>query len=301
VVLYAAGLTDVDACERDPALAWRLNAEVSSEIASWGGARVVYFSTDYVFDGARGLYSEDDGTAPVNVYGRSKVAGERAVLGSASGNLVVRLSGLYDANGVKEQAFSSPPPPAPSDDTRMSSPVHVEDVVSAIRLLLGAGTRGVYHVAGPGVLSRYEFGQLVALRSPARAVAPPRGGAAPRPRDSSLLASRVKGLGWTARRVSEGLTPLPISRPAVVSSARALRLSTEALLIDCVGGLLTHRRWLSQDGSLLQANRACAATTNGYEFWQTAGRSPGIGEGDYPDLHERIFRYARILLCGAAG
>lgn len=298
VILYAAGLTNVDVCERDADLARRLNAEAAAEVAAWGRARTVYLSTDYVFDGARGSYSENDEATPVNVYGRTKLAGERAVLRRGQGNLVIRVSGLYDARGVKGRQFSNPRPAEVAEDVRVSSPVHVEDVVSAVRLLLDAGSDGVYHVAGPDALSRYEFWQLVALRFPAAASAQPSAaGPAPRPRDSSLRTRRVEVLGWRARRVCDALPALPPNRHPGIGHAPTLGdwgEGIEALLIDCVGGLLTRRAWLPRDSLLEEVDRACAAATNGAELWRTAAtQSLGLGGAGLPALHERIgFRYA---------
>jgi len=297
VILYAAGLTDVDECERAPELAHQLNARAPAEVGAVTDARVVYFSTDYVFDGARGHYDENDTPAPVNTYGRTKLAGERAVLGRQPGNLVVRVSGLYDDVGTKAEAFSNPRRPLTSEDTRLSSPVHVEDVASAIRLLLNSDMGGVYHVAGPDVLSRYEFWRLAALRTlPAQSASAPvvRCTAAPRPRDSSLRSQRMESLGWRARRVCAGLPQLhPRGRPDAFSAHGTQAGATEALLIDCVGGLLAGRTWLPQDGMLAEIDGACATATSSVEFWPAAARTLDLAVADLGELQERVaFRYA---------
>jgi dTDP-4-dehydrorhamnose reductase len=98
VVVHLAAFTDVDMCEVEAERAFEVNARGTENVARAAvanGARVVYLSTDYVFDGKKdGEYFEDDPPRPLNVYGRSKLAGERAVL-EAAANLVVRTSWVY--------------------------------------------------------------------------------------------------------------------------------------------------------------------------------------------------------------
>ena len=94
VVVHTAAMTDVDGCEHDPERAEAVNAGGAENVAA-AGARVIHLSTDYVFSGTRrGEYAEDDPTGPLGAYGRSKLAGERAVL-ARPGNLVVRTSWVY--------------------------------------------------------------------------------------------------------------------------------------------------------------------------------------------------------------
>src|SRR5687767_3023782 len=98
VVVHLAAMTNVDACEREPGLATAINDTGTrnvAEIAAMHGARVIYVSTDYVFDGAKeSEYVEDDPTRPLNVYGTTKLAGEAHVR-SAGNNLVVRTSWVF--------------------------------------------------------------------------------------------------------------------------------------------------------------------------------------------------------------
>lgn len=290
VVLYAAGLTDVDACERDPAAAWRLNAQAAAEVASYPGVRTAYISTDYVFDGREGSYREDDCPKPLSVYGESKLAGERAVLAAGPRNLVIRVSGLYDDCGRKGFDFiRQRQDPYLAEDHRLSSPVHVDDVVSAVGCLLQTGGGGIYHVAGPDVLSRYEFVQLAALHFPRMPavfpahVSPAQAGL--RPRDSSLRTERIQALGWRAGAVCEMLPPM--------AGALGDDGGARALLIDCVGGLLTPRTWLPPDTALAYLDAECAAVLQGVGFWKAAASSLGLTDVGPAGLQERITsRYA---------
>ncbi|WP_338598658.1 dTDP-4-dehydrorhamnose reductase [Sulfolobus tengchongensis] len=101
VIIHAAALTDVDKCEKQPELARLLNVEVTKEIAKLSketDSFLVYVSTDYVFDGEKGNYREDDKPNPINVYGRTKLEGEEMVKKYADKYLIVRTSTPYGSN-----------------------------------------------------------------------------------------------------------------------------------------------------------------------------------------------------------
>lgn len=103
LIVNAAAYTAVDSAEAEPELAHAVNAEAPGRLAraaAAAGAALVHYSTDYVFDGeATAPYREDAPTAPVNEYGRSKLAGERAVAGSGAPHLIIRTSWLYGPVG----------------------------------------------------------------------------------------------------------------------------------------------------------------------------------------------------------
>ncbi len=103
VIVNAAAYTAVDRAEDEPGLAERINGAAVGEIGAWAakhGARVVHFSTDYVFDGTSSRpYREDDTTAPLGVYGRTKLAGEQALQASGAPHLILRTSWVYAARG----------------------------------------------------------------------------------------------------------------------------------------------------------------------------------------------------------
>lgn len=103
IIVNAAAYTAVDRAEDEPGLADRINHRAVGEIGAWAamhGARVVHYSTDYVFDGsATRPYREDDATAPIGVYGRSKLAGEQALAASGAAHLVFRTAWVYASHG----------------------------------------------------------------------------------------------------------------------------------------------------------------------------------------------------------
>jgi dTDP-4-dehydrorhamnose reductase len=165
LVLLTSALTHVDNCERDPALAARINAEGPALVAAQcarAGAQLVYFSTEYVFDGAAGPYGEDDEPNPVSVYGRTKLEGERACL-AVKGALSVRTTVVYSHNPASKNFImqlignhkAGAKMRVPSD--QYSNPTYAPELAAAVLDLAAAGASGVYNVVGPDWLNRYEF------------------------------------------------------------------------------------------------------------------------------------------------
>jgi dTDP-4-dehydrorhamnose reductase len=109
-VLIVAGEKRTDVCERDPARAWALNVDAPGRIARTAamlGARVLYISTDYVFDGTRPPYFPQSTTHPLNAYGRSKREGESAVLAAGHGMAVLRLPLLFGPGDLSESSVTA--------------------------------------------------------------------------------------------------------------------------------------------------------------------------------------------------
>lgn len=208
VVFYPAGFTWVDGCERDPARARAANVEQPLNLAraaAGQGARFVYFSTDYVFDGEAGPYDEDAATRPLSEYGRSKLEAEQALqreLGDRQ--LTLRTSWVY---GPERQGknFSyqlvkalraGQELPTPSD--MLSNPSYGPDVAQAAVQLAERGQAGLLHLAGPEILARDVFARTVAQGfglDPARIVSRPTaalGQGAPRPLRGGLRTDRLE-------------------------------------------------------------------------------------------------------------
>jgi dTDP-4-dehydrorhamnose reductase len=172
VVFYPAGFTWVDGCERDPARAHTANVEQPlnlARVAADLGARFVYFSTDYVFDGRSGPYTEDDPPDPLSVYGRAKYEAER-VLGEALGPrlLTVRTTWVYGperqgknfAYQLAKTLGEGRPLVCPSD--QVSNPSYGPDVARTVLALAEAGWSGLVHVAGPDWIDRVQFARALA-------------------------------------------------------------------------------------------------------------------------------------------
>lgn len=164
-VVHAAAATDVDGCEREPELAMAVNADGTRRVAEGcrrAGAGLVYLSTDYVFDGCKGApYTEGDAPAPLNVYGRSKLEGERAVRGLASRWIIVRTAWLYGTHGKNFVKTILGKVKTGERlrvvDDQVGSPTYAADLAGAVALLLSRGQTGVFHVTNSGSCSWYEF------------------------------------------------------------------------------------------------------------------------------------------------
>lgn len=165
VVFLCSALTYVDGCEKDPELARRVNAlgpALVAEECRAAGARLVYLSTEYVFDGKAGPYGEDAPVHPVSVYGRTKYEGEVAVLAGADA-LVIRTTVVYSyapagKNFIMQliaNARSGTEMSVPSD--QLSNPTYAPALAAAMLDLALKGAGGVYNVVGPEIMDRYAF------------------------------------------------------------------------------------------------------------------------------------------------
>ncbi|GGA05350.1 NAD(P)-dependent oxidoreductase [Paenibacillus marchantiophytorum] len=169
VVIHAAAYTNVDQAEVETELAYDVNAMGSLHIAKACeqiGAKLVYVSTDYVFDGTKGTpYEEQDSTNPGNVYGHSKLLGEKFVRMTSSKHFIVRTSWLYGTKGanfvtkVLEKARSGGPLSIVND--QFGSPTYCLDLAIFIRELVESNRYGIYHASNQGVCSRYEFAEQI--------------------------------------------------------------------------------------------------------------------------------------------
>ncbi len=220
-VVHCAAATNVDDCERDPERAFRLNRDMArlvAEAAHAIGARFVQISTDAVFDGKRGDYTERDAPNPINVYGRSKLEGEQAVLKADPDALVVRTN-LYGWSAQPKDSLAewflanleSGNPCYGFADISIA-PILATDLADLLLQMLGENLRGHYHVVGGECVSKYEFGVKLAktftlkpdvIRSVSVGVA---GLAAPRPLRLCLSGEKIeKTLGIRLPGLEEGL------------------------------------------------------------------------------------------------
>lgn len=172
VIVNCAAYNAVDLAEQQQETAMRINAEAVSTIAGLCAERkimLVHYSTDYVFDGAKGtLYTEEDVPHPLNVYGRSKHRGERTVLDSGAPSLVLRTSWVF-GNGTqnfihKLLQWSQKNPVLKLTADEVSVPTSTIDLVTYTLLALDGGLTGLYHLTNSDHASRYEWGRYVARK-----------------------------------------------------------------------------------------------------------------------------------------
>jgi dTDP-4-dehydrorhamnose reductase len=179
VIVNAAAYTAVDRAESEIAAADAVNAKAPGILAEQAlrcGALLVHYSTDYVFDGENRVpYRENDATHPINVYGRSKLEGERAIQASGCRHLILRTSWVYAARGnnfvrtVLRLARERDELRIVGD--QIGSPTAAHEIAAATATLLkqGAPADGIYHLSAAGETSWYEFALAIfSLTGPGR-------------------------------------------------------------------------------------------------------------------------------------
>lgn len=170
-VVHAAGLTNVDECERSPDLARRVNVDLAANVASACarlGIPLVHISTDHLFSGMASMMTEMDSVCPVNVYATTKADAERKVLEANAHALVVRTN-FFGWGPTYRRSFSD----VILDSLRRGSgmtlysdvyytPILIEKLVQAAHDLVDKGATGIFNVVGDERISKYEFGVRLA-------------------------------------------------------------------------------------------------------------------------------------------
>lgn len=167
VVINAAAYTNVDECEDEQELAYRVNGRAPGYIAeacASANARLVHYSTDYVFDGSGKEYVEADPVGPVNVYGKSKLAGERNIMRATQNYQIIRTSWLFGANGRNfvdtMLTLSGQMDEVRVVDDQLGKPTYTADLARKTEKIIGMGP-GIYHMTNDGVCSWYEFASAI--------------------------------------------------------------------------------------------------------------------------------------------
>jgi dTDP-4-dehydrorhamnose reductase len=216
VIVHTAALTNVDYCEDHEEEAMAANGLGTRNIvdaARATGSRVVYVSTDFVFDGSKGMYREDDEVCPMSAYARSKLMGELHVK-KLNGSVIARTSVIYGnarqnfVSWVKDSLAKSQAIKVVTD--QYNSPTLSYDCAEAIAALVKNNASGIYHAAGGERISRYEFARKIAafyglddcLIEPITSEALSQ--KAKRPRDSSLDVSKISSY-HTMLNIMDGL------------------------------------------------------------------------------------------------
>jgi dTDP-4-dehydrorhamnose reductase len=218
LVVNCAAFHNVDVCEREEDRSFEVNARAVKRLAqacAATGAKLVHFSTNYVFDGSRAEpYGEDDPPSPQSVYAISKLAGEHAALAYAPGALVVRTAGLYGMHGseskggnfvtrmlarAREQGILRM-----VADQRLT-PTFTGDLAQAVAEALDADADGVLHLTNSGECSWHEFTlaimDIAGIDVPVEAARTDTGpGQVQRPRNGVLRSVRTDALGLSPLR-----------------------------------------------------------------------------------------------------
>ncbi|MBU0614823.1 MAG: dTDP-4-dehydrorhamnose reductase [Nanoarchaeota archaeon] len=222
IVIHAAGMTNVDLCETYKELAEKVNvAPMHSivEACNKTKAKLVYFSTDFIFDGEKGMYKEDDTPNPLGYYALTKLKAENILKEKSDDYLILRVVVLYGYNGDNsERSYVnwvvnslSQGKEIKTYTDQYGTPTLTDDIADAVNLLTKNDCKGVYHVAGAQRLTRYDMAIKIAeefnlnkclikpilmkdLNLPAK-----------RPKDSSLSIEKLKKQGILMHTFEEGI------------------------------------------------------------------------------------------------
>jgi CDP-6-deoxy-D-xylo-4-hexulose-3-dehydrase len=209
VVFVAGGAAGVDRAQLEPTDAWAANADGVQELARAAktvGARVVLYSTDYIFDGASGPYAEDSVPSPISTYGETKLASEEAVRDAGPDHLIVRTTAVYGWNPtspnfamyVWQRIGDGEAVRAPSD--QITTPTLADNLVAVTLQLVEEDVTGVVNVVGADRMSRADFARALAgafALDPGLVVptlTAELGQAAPRPLEGGLTTDRLREL-----------------------------------------------------------------------------------------------------------
>ena len=195
VIIHCAALTDVEKCEMEPKLANLINAKATEIIAKETerlGSYLIYLSTDYIFDGKKGLYNETDFPNPLNHYGKTKLAGEKTVETNTSKWCIIRTSTPFGTNSSKKtfpvwllENLQKNKEVNILED-QFTSPTYVPNLSKMILEIVTRNLEGFFHLAGSTRISRFEFAKLIAKKLNL---------------DSSLLNPvKIDTMPWNARR-----------------------------------------------------------------------------------------------------
>ncbi len=156
VVIHCGGITDTDLCEKQKQLAWNTNVEGVENLMSVYRGKIIYFSTDYVFDGQNPPYGEESKPNPLNYYGMTKLEAEKRIL-ERKENLIVRVSGLFGISHSNNKFINKLVKKANvfAYTNLISSPTYVDDVVRNMPVLIKSS--GIIHLSSYKGISRYNF------------------------------------------------------------------------------------------------------------------------------------------------
>jgi dTDP-4-dehydrorhamnose reductase len=172
-VIHCAAIANVDECESKPELAESINAVLPGQIAALAAkhsAKMLHISTDAVFDGTKGNYSETDQANPLSVYARTKLEGELSVAAAYPEALITRVNFYgWSMTGRRSLAeffvsnLAEGKPIKGFNDVQFC-PMMVLDLVNTLMESIEKDLHGLYHVVGPQVMSKFEYGQAIAKK-----------------------------------------------------------------------------------------------------------------------------------------
>lgn len=227
IIINAAAYTDVDGSEKERELCWNTNVRAVEniiDIATTFKPILVHISTDYVFDGLQGGYTELDTVNPLGNYARSKMAAENIIASSSLEHIIARTQILYGSGKKVKLNFVTWVVSRLSHkkninvvSDQVGSPTYIDDLIEGIFRLLEKEEYGLFHISGPQILNRYDFAKKIAEVFELdgslinRVSTEDLKQVAPRPMNSSFIIDKlVNRIDWEPGDVVSGLERLKI-------------------------------------------------------------------------------------------
>ena len=228
VLIHLAAMTNVDGCEREKEKAWDINVKGTEhllQVISGSETRIIFISTDYVFDGEYGPYGVDAKPSPINYYGKSKLAAENAIRGGRNAWVILRTNVLYGAGGSPASFVRWVTESLKIGneirvvDDQYGNPTWTGSLAESIKLLIVLNSEGLFHYGGADFISRHQFALKVAEiynldQSLIKKISTEElGQLAKRPLQSGLTTNKIEetvgirtyGIGYCLRKVKEGV------------------------------------------------------------------------------------------------
>ena len=170
MIIHLAAMTDVDGCEKKPEIAFDINVKATENLVNSFDGKFIYISTDYVFDGEQGPYSEDDKVNPISVYGKTKLYGENLVQESDLDWVVLRSNIIFSYNDRTKASFVNWVVESLKNrkqitvvNDQWNNPTWTNDLANVISMIIDKDIVGLYHYGGKDFMNRFEFAKMIAL------------------------------------------------------------------------------------------------------------------------------------------
>ena len=169
IIIHLAAMTDVDGCEKTPEIAFDVNVKATENLLTSFKGKFIYISTDYVFDGEKGPYFEDDKVNPMSVYGKTKLYGENLVQQSDIDWVILRSNIIFSYSDRTKASFVNWVVDSLKKrqmitvvDDQWNNPTWTNDLAKVISKIIEKDINGLYHYGGRDYLNRLEFAKMIA-------------------------------------------------------------------------------------------------------------------------------------------
>ena len=169
IIIHLAAMTDVDRCEKTPEIAFDVNVKATENLLTSFKGKFIYISTDYVFDGEKGPYFEDDKVNPMSVYGKTKLYGENLVQQSDIDWVILRSNIIFSYSDRTKASFVNWVVDSLKKrqmitvvNDQWNNPTWTNDLAKVISKIIEKDINGLYHYGGRDYLNRLEFAKMIA-------------------------------------------------------------------------------------------------------------------------------------------